>query len=239
VDWPERCAVVIPCFKEADHLAAVVAGVRPRLPRVIVVDDGSPDDTAGQARRAGAEVLRHPTNLGKGAALRTGLHHAGDAGFAWALLMDGDGQHVSDDIPAFLERASVGDAVLVVGNRMADPRGMPAVRRGVNRWMSRRLSRLTGQELPDTQCGFRLIQLAAWRRIELKTERFEVESEMLVQFLAAGETVAFVPVRTVYKAERSKIHPVRDTWRWLRWWGRTRRDWHSGRAKPPACGPGG
>lgn len=211
-------AVVIPCHNEGRHITAVVRAVRAILPSVIVVDDGSTDDTAPVAQAAGAQVLRLASNRGKGAALKVGLADVLVQDFQFAITMDGDGQHDPADLPKFTEAAAADDAELVIGNRMLDVRAMPWLRRQVNRWMSRRLSRRVGRELPDTQCGYRLVRLAAWRELELKTTGFEVESEMLLAFLEAERRVRFVPVRTVYRSGGSKIHPVRDTVRWFRWW---------------------
>lgn len=211
-------SVVIPCFNEARSIAALVKSVQATIPTVFVVDDGSTDDTASEADSAGAIVLKSQHNQGKGAALRTGLQRAFKDGFAFAVTMDGDGQHDPEDLPVFMEAIATDDADLVVGNRMADASSMPWVRRRVNRWMSRRLSRRAGRDLPDTQCGYRLIRLSSWTDLDLRTSGFEIESEMLLTFLKAGRQVRFVPVRTIYKEEQSKIHPVRDTIRWFRWW---------------------
>lgn len=218
------CAAVIPCFNESAAVGPLVAAVRGHLPQVLVVDDGSTDATASAARAAGAEVLGLPVNQGKGAALQAGLHRAREMGFAWALLLDGDGQHAPEDIPGFLAALRADRADLVIGNRMAAPGDMPRLRRLINRIMSGVLSFLTGARLPDTQCGFRLVRVAAWAGLPLHCTRFEVESEMLVAFLAAGRRAEFIPVRSRYKSEQSKIRPVRDTLRWLRWLWRARAD---------------
>ena len=106
---------------------------------------------------------------------------------------------------------------LVVGDRMHDASSIPPLRRFVNRWMSRRLSRAAGQELPDSQCGFRLMRLDALGRVPLRSTHFEIESEQVLAFAKAGEVIRFVPIRVIYRSERSKIHPVRDTLRWFRW----------------------
>lgn len=217
-----NCAAVIPCFNEARHIADVVNSVRTILPHVIVVDDGSTDDMGAVAAAAGATVLRHERNQGKGAAVQSGLQRASEAGFEWALLMDGDGQHAATDIPAFLQASS---ARLVIGNRMDNPKGMPWIRRWVNRWMSARLSRRLGATLPDTQCGFRLVHLPSWAGLQLETRHFEIESEMLTAFVEAGYTVRFVPIQVIYKKEASKINAIVDTLRWFHWWWR----------KTPSC----
>jgi glycosyltransferase involved in cell wall biosynthesis len=222
MDWPAQCAVVIPCLNEAVSIEALVRQTREHLPTVIVVDDGSTDATSERATRAGAEVLRHDQPQGKGAALQAGLKRAREHGFLWALTLDGDGQHSPGDIPGFLDHAGHSGAALVIGNRMADASRMPWLRRQVNRWMSRRLSRLVARTLPDTQCGFRLLRLDAWSRLPIATRHFEIESEMLLAFVGADHLVEFIPIQVIYKAEQSKIHPWRDTVRWFRWL-RTRR----------------
>ena len=216
-----RCAVdciaVIPCCNEAAAIGPLVTGVRAHLPQILVVDDGSTDGTAEAARSAGAEVLSSATNQGKGAALHLGLRRARDLGCTWALLLDGDGQHATEDIPSFLAALHNDQADLVIGNRMAAPGAMPPLRCAINRLMSAVLSWLTGTALPDTQCGFRLVRLSVWATLPLRCAHFQVESEMLVAFLAAGARVEFTPVRSQYLSGRSKIRPVRDTVRWLTW----------------------
>jgi len=220
---PSTCAAIIPCFNEGATVAALVGSVLQHLPRVVVVDDGSTDATSTAAQAAGASVVRHEKNRGKGAALRTGLTVAAEQGFEWAFTLDGDGQHRPDDIPAFLGCAGKTGALLVVGDRMHEAQSMPWVRRQANRWMSWQLSRRAGRLLPDTQCGFRFVHLATWASLSLKTERFEVESEMLMAFLAADHPVAFVPIHVIGRGFASHIRPVVDAWRWWRWWrGATR-----------------
>ena len=221
--WTKQCAVVIPCLNEAATIGPLITQIRLLLPIVIVVDDGSTDATAEAATTAGADVIQHGANRGKGTALASGFRRAREGGFRRALMLDGDGQHSPADIPVFLRAADETDAALIVGNRMANSQAMPWLRRAVNRWMSRRLSRRAGRSLPDSQCGFRLIELEAWSRLRLETAHFEIESEMLLAFVAAGLDVKFVPVQVIYKSEQSKIHPVFDSWRWFHWW------WESGK----------
>jgi glycosyltransferase involved in cell wall biosynthesis len=218
MDWRAECAAVIPCLNEAAAVGPLVQEIRRRVPTVLVVDDGSSDATGSAAQAGGAEVLRHESTRGKGAALRTGWRCALDRGFRWALTMDGDGQHSPEDIPAFFQCAERTSATLIVGNRTAQASAMPWVRRRVNRWMSQRLSAAAGRPLPDSQCGFRLMKLSAWAGLAITTTHFEIESEVLLAFVRAGLEVEFVPVRVIYKGEQSKIHPVRDAARWVRWW---------------------
>src|SRR5262249_22588725 len=155
---------------------------------------------------------------GKGAALQSGFKRAHSQGFAWALCIDGDGQHHPGDIPVLLARADECGAALVIGNRFVAAAAMPWLRRNVNCWMSRRLSQLAALPLPDTQCGLRLVNLDAWSDLHFNTEHFEFESEMLLEFVKAGHKVDFVPARVIYNGSPSKIRPLVDVWRWFRWW---------------------
>jgi glycosyltransferase involved in cell wall biosynthesis len=219
----KTCAVVIPCLDEALVIGSLVEQVRQQLTTVLVVDDGSTDQTAAVATARGAEVLRHAASLGKGAALRTGLTEIARRGFSYGITMDGDGQHHPEDIPAFLTRAEETGAALVVGNRMHEPQAIPWLRRHVNHWMSRRLSQRAGVTLPDSQCGFRLLDLKAWGSLQLTACHFEVESETLIAFVQAGHRVEFVPIQVVGRGPRSHIRPVVDSLRWWRWWRRNAR----------------
>jgi glycosyltransferase involved in cell wall biosynthesis len=218
MDWQANCLAVIPCLNEEKAIGTVVKAVRHYLPTVLVVDDGSSDATAKTAIQEGAIVLKHEQNQGKGAALNDGLRWGLKKGFSWALIMDGDGQHASEDIPAFFSAAERTSVALVVGNRMQNAHAMPYLRRWVNRWMSRRLSQAARKFLPDSQCGFRLINLKDWSTIPVTTSRFEIESEILLRFVRAGLSIAFLPIQVIYKNEKSKIHPLQDTVRWFRWW---------------------
>ena len=219
---PECCAAVIPCFNEGATIAQLAVVVSHYVCKVIVVDDGSTDDTASAARLAGATVFSHAENRGKGAALKTGLAAALKDRLEWALTMDGDGQHKSEDVPAFLQCAKQTHARLVVGNRMHNAQAIPWLRRHVNLWMSHRISDRAGQSLPDSQCGFRLVNLKAWAGLRVETNHFEMESELLLAFARAGHPIRFVPIQVVGQGPHSHIRPVQDTWRWLQWWNRSR-----------------
>ncbi len=208
----------MPCRNEARTVKALVRSVRTFLPLVLVVNDGSTDSTAAEAAEAGARVLTLERNQGKGAAVRAGLSQARAAGYTWAVLMDGDGQHDPQDLPILLKEVEDSGAALVVGDRMHSARKMSWLRRQTNRWMSRWISARAGQVFPDSQCGYRVVNLAAWSRLRLETNHFEVESEMLLAFARRDLRVRFVPIRTISPGRPSQIHPLVDAWRWLRWW---------------------
>jgi glycosyltransferase involved in cell wall biosynthesis len=217
MDWASACAAVIPCLNEESAIGPLVKAVRRQVSAVYVVDDGSTDNTSACADAAGAVVLKKVSSQGKGAALTAGWSQAREHGFRWALSLDGDGQHSPDDIPRFFECAERTSALLIVGNRMLAAAQMPRLRRWVNGVMSWQISRLAGQTLPDSQCGFRLMDLDSWAGLPIRAAHFEIESEVLCQFALAGLPIEFVPIQVIYKQEQSKIHPWRDTLRWWRW----------------------
>ena len=209
-------AAVIPAYQEEKHIGDVVRRTLLQLPNVVVVDDGSADRTAEEARKAGADVIVHAQNRGKGESIKSGFRYWLEHGSTYVIVLDGDGQHLPEEIDRFLAVASPSLAQLVIGTRMNDVREMPLVRRFVNGYMSRKISRVCRQNIPDTQCGFRMIHCSVIRDLLGGTERFDYETEMLIIASWAGYQIASVPITTVYSDEVSSIHPVRDTIRFFK-----------------------
>ncbi len=210
-------AAVIAAYHEEVHVRGVAERVCKQLDRVVVIDDGSTDATAARAREGGAEVIVHPENRGKGESIKTGLRHwLVRPEIEFFLLLDADGQHLPEEIGRFLAAAAATQAGLFVGTRMNNVHDMPFVRRTVNRYMSRRISRLCGQEVPDTQCGYRMVHRTLAPHLLDGTSRFEYETEMLIIASRAGFRIASVPISTIYSDEVSSIHPVRDTLRFFK-----------------------
>ena len=209
--------VIIPAFNAAETLGAVVERIRHAGYEVLVVDDGSQDATAAVAERAGARVVRHPVNQGKGQALQTGFAEALRRTHDAVITMDADGQHEAAAIPEFVQAAQTYPrAALIIGNRMTEMRRMPWVRRWTNRLMSGGLSGVTGIRVPDTQCGYRLIRADFLRQCHLSSAHFEIESELVLEAARLGAEVRSIPIRAVYAGEPSHIHPFRDTLRFFR-----------------------
>lgn len=212
----QKVAAVIPAYNEERRIGAVVKAVRAQNLDVLVVDDGSKDGTAAAAEAAGAQVLRHEGNQGKGVALNNAFRAARERGYEVVVTLDADGQHPPGEISRFVEAYVRTGIPVLIGNRMADTVGMPLVRRWTNRLMSWGLSRLMGQYVPDTQCGFRLYRCDVIPFIEASSQRFAAESEILLHVARRGIRIGAVPISTVYGDERSKINPIVDTFRFVK-----------------------
>lgn len=216
-----RTLTIIPAYNEALHVAQVVRGSRAHLP-VLVVDDGSMDDTAARAEAAGATVLRQHPNRGKGAALRAGFRWALDEGYDAVLTLDADGQHDPGEIPKFLRAQIVRPADLTIGAR--DFGEMPLVRRIANTLGRAAFSWAIGQPIRDNQSGYRLISRRLLEAVlDSREHGFEFEVEMIVTCVQRGLTLNWVPIRTIYAGEGTHIAPVRHTYNFFRVVWETRR----------------
>jgi glycosyltransferase involved in cell wall biosynthesis len=214
-DHPERIApcALIAAYNEEGRVGEVVTGVLRHVAAAFVVDDGSTDRTAAEANEAGASVIRHDRNLGKGRAVRTGLAHVLKGPFTHVLLIDADLQHDPEEIPSLLAAAGRG-AELVLGEREFLKNAMPAPRFYSNVIGSRILSRFVGADIADSQCGFRLIRADLLRHVRLTGCGYEIETEMLIKLVRAGARVDRVTLQRLrYQGVRSHIRPFRDTFR--------------------------
>ncbi len=211
-------AVVIPSYNAAPLLGGVINSVAEILPRdrIIVVDDGSTDDTLEVARSQGVVVVEHGRNLGKGVALKTGINKAHEIGAAFVITLDADGQHDPKEIPRFVSHQAESDPDIIVGNRMADTKDMPPIRIFTNRFTSWVVSTKAGQKIPDSQNGYRMIRTSLFKQLHLETARYETESEILIKAAKLGARIESVPVETIYGEERSSINPMVDTLRFFR-----------------------
>jgi len=221
---PLKWCVVLPAYREATRIAPVVTAARAQGAMVLVVDDGSPDETAAVAEAAAAVGLRHPVNRGKGAALETGFAEARRRGCDVVITMDSDGQHDPAELPKFIEAYQRTGIPVLIGSRMAEVDAMPWVRRSTNRFMSWLLSRMMGNYVPDTQCGYRLYRSDVLPLVVAGAQGFAAESEVLLRLAARGIRMDAVRIRTIYGGEKSKINPLRDTWRFFGMIRRYRRE---------------
>ena len=199
---------LIPAYNEIQHVAEVVRRTRAYLP-VVVIDDGSTDGTGEAASEAGATVLKHPENRGKGAALATGITWALEQGCQAVVTLDADAQHDPDEIPTFLEAHHRDLADMIIGRR--DFSQMPFWNQLGNRLGTWVLSWALGRPIPDNQCGFRLLNRRAMETVRFSTTGFEFEVEMIVQAVIAGLRLAWVDIKTIYAGESSHYRRFRDS----------------------------
>ncbi|UCG52982.1 MAG: glycosyltransferase family 2 protein [Candidatus Latescibacterota bacterium] len=215
-----RTAVVIPAYNAARHLETVVDDTARFVPRsqIVVVDDGSSDDTYHCASRAGVVVEQHQENRGKGAALATGMTKATEMGMDFIVTLDADGQHNPEDIPRFLKHEIETNADIIIGNRMAERQNMPAIRVFANRATSWFVTLRTGVPVPDSQNGYRLFRVEMFKKLapRLKAVKYDAESEILIKAAKAGAKIESISVETIYGTEKSSVNPVIDTLRFLR-----------------------
>jgi glycosyltransferase involved in cell wall biosynthesis len=206
-----RILALVPGYQEGPRIGHVVEAASRHLP-VVVVDDGSTDDTADVAESAGAEVIRQRPNQGKGAALRAGFRHALDGGWDAVVTLDADGQHDPDEIPRFAAAFAVPGAAgprpeLIIGRRDFDR--MPPVRRLSNVLGTAVFSWAVGQPIADNQSGYRLLgRRLMTAMLDSAETGFEFEVEMIAVCLRRGWTLDWVPITTIYAGEPSHVRPI-------------------------------
>lgn len=213
---------LIPAYNEVAYIANVVAGALKHVPTV-VVDDGSTDKTGAAAALAGAKVLVHQVNQGKGKALVTGFDYAVERGVDAAITIDADGQHDPDEIPLFIKAYRSGMGDLIIGQR--DFSQMPAKNQFGNRTGTWLLSKAMGRPIPDNQSGYRLHSREVMRTVRPASSRFEAEVEILLRAQMAGFRIAWVPIKTIYNDKVSHFRPIHDSALFLRM------VWRIGRAR--------
>ena len=211
----DNAVVLIPAYNEARAIGSIIRDLKGKKLSVCVIDDGSTDGTASIAGREGAFVIRHEKNRGKGASLRDGFRYVLKEGFSMVLLMDGDGQHKTGDADNFFKKMDETGSDIVIGNRMSDASMMPVTRRVTNKFMSYMISGMCGRRIPDTQCGFKLIKRGVLEAVNLKSSNYEIESELILKAAKKGFKIEWVPIKTVYEDEKSRINPVVDTVRFI------------------------
>lgn len=222
-----KVCVIIPALNAERTIFDLVTNLVVLGHSVVVIDDGSTDNTNPEATRAGATVIVHEVNRGKGAALKTGFKYALEHNSEAVITIDADGQHNYEEVSKFTQAAQ-GASDIILGSRMGDTQDMPPIRILANRLSSFMISRIIGQRIDDSQCGFRLIKTWVLRKVKLVTHEYDTESELLIKAAREGFTIATVPVQTIYSDDQvSHINPFfisfrvfRLVWKSL-WWKKT------------------
>ena len=208
--------VVIPTYNEIKTIGSIVEKLRERGFRVVVVDDGSSDHTIVDANKFGAEIIAHSKNVGKGRCIREGMEYSLEKGCDVVITMDGDGQHDLKEIDKFINVYKETKADIVLGNRMHDPKNMPYIRRCTNIFMSFVISLILVERVDDSQCGYRLLSRNAVGKMHLRSAKYEIESEMLIEAKRHSLKIASVDIDSIYHGESSQINPFFDTIRFIK-----------------------
>jgi len=213
-----KICAVIPAFNVEQTISTVITKtsqfIKPA--NIIVVDDGSFDKTAATVKKTGVVVISNGVNRGKGFSLKQGFQYAIENGYEAIITLDGDQQHDPLEIPQFIDCYRKTGADLILGDRTHDFATMPLDRQFSNKMTSLIISLLTGQRVRDSQTGYRLIKTKNLKRINLISNRYDTESELLVKALLNSCKIAHVPIKTIYNEQPSHIHRFVDTLRFMR-----------------------
>ena len=213
------CTILIPAHNEALTIREIASAARAHAERVLVISDGSKDDTVACLAGLDIEVVDGAENLGKGPRLAEGLDRAAAAGLTHVLSMDADGQHAAEDIPAFLAAARANPDALVLGDRMGKGTAMPQGRARSISIGDFFITWAIGERLRDGQCGMRVYPVSLWRQLDLSpndTQHFVFETAILLHAADAGTPLVRVPIAARYGdvvKRPSHFRPARDTWR--------------------------
>jgi len=212
----ERIMIIIPAYNEEESIAKLLPSLNFPPQDIIVVDDGSTDNTISKSQSFGVHVIRHEKNKGKGMAHRTGFNFASKEEARWVITMDADGQHSPKDIPKFIKAIKEKKGDMIIGEREVTIRTMPFLRFLTNLWTSFIVSILGGKRVKDAKSGFRAISKEIFTSISFSTNNFQTESEIIIKAARRGFRITSVPVRTIYNESYSYIKPFLDTLRFIK-----------------------
>ncbi len=208
--------VIVPAYNAAKYLPELIPRLRQYVcdENLLVINDGSTDDSLHKLKELKVNYLSYPQNRGKGAALVAGFNYARENGYRSVLTIDADLQHLPEDIPSFF--AVDNGETVVIGTRKMNPKIMPFDRWLTNNLTSLIISIFSTARVRDSQSGYRLIPATLLKAAPLKTIKYDLESEMLFKAGAARFAVGEVPIATVYAGSHSYINPIIDTGRFIR-----------------------
>jgi glycosyltransferase involved in cell wall biosynthesis len=213
-----KCGVIIPAYNVGETLHTVLSKTQDLIPQqhIYVVDDGSTDETKDILQKSNVVTMTLDRNRGKGVALRTGIERVLQDDLDALITLDGDGQHDPTEIPLLIRMMEKTGSDVVFGCRQFRIGVMPVDRILSNSLTSWIVSRVTGQNIPDSQCGFRLYRTSVLRSFKIESKRFEVETEMLIKTLNAGYACSHCRITTTYHGGNSHIRRIPDTFRFCR-----------------------
>ncbi|MBN2119982.1 MAG: glycosyltransferase family 2 protein [Candidatus Omnitrophica bacterium] len=211
--------IILPAFNEEKNILEVIRQIKHKKLPIIVVDDGSTDSTYSKVEGEKVEVLlKNKQNLGKGASIRVAFRYIIDNKLDCdaAIIMDSDAQHLPQELDSFIKKLKEG-SFFVLGNRLSNPKDMPWLRIITNKCMSFLLSRMVKQKVPDTQCGFKGLRKELLEKLSLTTSKYEIDSEFIIKVASLGYRIDSIPIKSIYRKQRSDINPFLDSCRFIRY----------------------
>lgn len=212
----QKILLIIPAYNASHHIPELVERIKPNfdLNDVLIINDGSDDNTAEVARKCGCLLIDFKQNQGKGAALKAGFDYALKNKYDAVITIDADLQHKPEHLPDFLSRYDTAD--ILIGTRSIKIKLMPWDRLLTNNLTSLIISIFGSTRIRDSQSGYRLLKAEVLRELCLQSNRYDTESEMLFQSGYLGFTAGEVPIETIYEGSVSFINPLKDTGRFIR-----------------------
>ena len=203
--------IIIPTYNNEKTLSAVIDSVLKYIPSIVVVNDGSTDETNCilEQYKEKIKIVSYAINRGKGFALQCGFEYAREQGFKYALTIDSDGQHYADDIPLFIDAKEKYPDALIIGNRNLTQENIPRKNVFANRFSNFWFALQTGTKLTDTQTGYRLYPLKKMKHLKPFTSRYEAELEMLVRCAWCGIKLISIPIKVYYPPENERVSHFR------------------------------
>jgi len=210
-----KSLIVIPTYNEEKDIDKVVIQLKEYNKDILIVDDGSTDATLSKLKTIkDISLLTNGKNKGKGFAIRRGLQYALKNNYDLVILMDGDGQHNPAEINNFIEKSR--DYDLVIGNRMHNSFRMPFIRYFVNWLDSSIVSKIISFDVKDVHCGYRALKTNLINKLDLKSERFEIEAEIVINTVKNKAKVANLNIECIYLGQNSSINPITDMYRFIK-----------------------
>jgi glycosyltransferase involved in cell wall biosynthesis len=214
----KKPAILIPAYNEGKYIKVVILECSQYGNDIIVVDDGSTDDTREILKSLDTLsepqviLIEHEVNKGKGEALKTGFQYAVQNEYCGVITIDADGQHKVSEIADFLSAVETNNPDVIVGSRLKNAKGMPFIRLATNRFTSWLVSIVAGKKISDVQSGFRYLGHDVLKNIKLETKNFDTESEILLKASWMDYKIINIPISTIYHKDFvSHVNPVKDT----------------------------
>jgi len=204
-----KICALIPAYNEEKSISSVIKKIKKHNIDIAVIDDKSKDRTAYFAEKENVCLLRQSSNEGKGSALRRGFKWALKNDYDYIITIDADSQHNPDEIPFFMNQVFKNASDIVLGSRMHLPKDMPLYRLCINKLFSRIVSRACKQHIPDALCGYRIIKKEVLKELDLDSDRFDIDPEILIKASKKGFKITSVNIETIYSGETSHIEPLR------------------------------